>query len=258
MRSVLIILAIAVAVSFAVVPDPEHILVRYDTGYTGLDNIITALNNESWPHTDFIGTNFAGFWAALNDGTEWDFVIMEDLNYRDVTIADYDQLPTYGTAHPDCRIIFADWYMQNYTSIWSFFDVNGCTGIGNTAIPAYVWDPDSPCFDGLTPPPVIVNPGSFGTIGHRLGWNAAKATSDVPLGWVSTSTAGQACWVFARLQGTEEWRRPRSLMQGFSMGFNPSNGVAYYQNILHYMWDEEETNPRVEATSLGNVKALYR
>jgi hypothetical protein len=257
MRSVLILTAIAVVLSFAVVPPPEHCLVKYDTGYTGLDNIITALNNEGWPYTGFAGSTFPAFWAALNDGTVWNFVIMDDLNYRDVTVSDYNQLITYGTANPDCRIIFADWYMANYGStIWSFFDVNSCSGIGSSAIPAYVWNPDSPCFDGLTPPPVIVNPGSFGTIGHRLGWNAAKATSDVPLGWVATSTAGQACWVFARLQGTETWRRPRSLMQGFSMGFNPTDGVAYYQNILHYMWDEEET--KVEATSLGNVKALYR
>jgi hypothetical protein len=256
MRSVLIIMALAVVVSFAVVPDPEHILVKYDTGYTGIDNIIQALTAESWPYTGFAGQTFPSFWTALNDGTDWDFVIMDDLNYRDTTTGNYTQLTTYGTAHPDCRIIFADWYMANYSGIWAFFDVTSVSGIGGTALPAYVWDADSPCFDGLTPPPVMVNPGSFGTIGHRLGWTAAKATSDVPLGWTASSTAGQAAWVFARLQGTETYRRPRSLMQGFSQGFNPSNGVAYYQNILHYMWDEELT--KVEATSLGNVKALYR
>jgi len=257
MRSVLIITVLAVVLSFAVVPPPTHVLVRYDNNFTQLQNIITALTALGWPHTDFIGQTFPAFWTALNDGTVWNFVIMDDLYYRDVTVSNYNQLTTYGTAHPDCRIMFADWYMQNYSSIWSFFDVNGCTNITSTVPPAYVWIPSSPCFSGLTPPPVGTNPG-LGTVGHRLGWVAAKSTSDVPLGWVATSTAGQACWVFARLQGSETWRRPRSLMMGFSMGMNSANGSAYYQNMLQYMWQEEAPNPRVEASSLGNVKALYR
>lgn len=257
MRSVLIIMALAVVVSVAVVPPPTHVLVRYDNNFPQLGNIITALTSLSWPHTDFVGQTFPSFWTALNDGTVWDFVIMDDLYYRDTTAGNYTQLTTYGTAHPDCRIMFADWYMQTYSGIWSFFDVNTCSNITSSVPPAFAWLPSSPVFAGLTPPPVGTNPG-LGTVGHRLGWVAAKATADVPLGFVATSTQGQAAWVFARLQGTETWRRPRSLMMGFSMGMNSTDGPAYYENILEYMWNEEQTFPKVEATSLGNVKALYR
>lgn len=258
MKKIVLILAVLVVATFAAVDPPTNILLRYDNNFAQLGNIKTALDALAWPHTDFVGQTFPAFWTALNNGTAWDFVIMDDLYYRDTTASNYDQLVTYATAHPNCRVMFADWYMQNYTSIWSFFDVNACTSISSTIPAAYAWDPTSPCFTGLTPPPVGTNPG-LGTVGHRLGWvAAAKATTDVPLGYAATSTQGQGAWVFSKRQGTEAWRRPHTLMMGFSMGMNSTNGVDYYKNILKYMWEEENPAAKVTTTSLGNIKATYR
>jgi hypothetical protein len=261
MRSVLIIMALAVVVSFAVVPPPEHCLLKYDSNYPQLSNVMTAFTNLTWPHTDFAGATYPGFWTAVNDGTQWDIIAMDCTYNSQGTITDFANLINFGTAHPDCRILYFGWAnVSSVSGFWAYFDITGVSNILGTSVPpSMVWDADSPVFDGMTPPPTLANPG-LNVVAHNLTWVAAKATSDVPLGWTSaTTTNGQGAWVFSRKPGTADWQRPRAVWLGFSPGMmNTTDGPGYYQNILEYMWNEEETNPRVEATSLGNVKALYR
>ena len=260
MRSVLIIAVLAVVCSFAVVPPPAHCLLKFDSNFPQLMNLQTAFTNLTWPHTDSIGATYPTFWTTLNDGTVWDIVAMDCTYNSQGTIADFANLINFGTAHPACRILYFGWANVSAVSgFWSYFDISGVSNItGSTTIPAYVWDAASPVFSGLTPPPIAVNPG-LNVWAHRLSWVSSKATTDVPLGWVSSSTAGQGAWVFSRRAGTETWRRPHAAWLGFTPAMmSTTEGPAYYENILEYMWNEEETFPRVEASSLGNVKALYR
>jgi hypothetical protein len=261
MRSVLIIMALAAVVSFAVVDPPTNCLLKYDNPYAQLGNVQTAFTNLGWPHTDYANQTYPGFWTAVNDGTPWDIIVMDCTYYAVGTIGDFANLTTYGTAHPDCRILYFNWAsVSSVSGFWAYFDITGVGNIQNPSLPpAYVWDAASPVFDGMTPPPVLLNPGLV-TIAHMLSWVSAKATSDVPLGWAASPlTQGQGAWVFSRKPGSETWQRPRAAWLGFPCSMmNTTDGPAYYQNILNYMWDEEPTNPKVEATSLGNVKALYR
>ncbi len=238
MKSILVLLALAMGVSFA--QPPDVITIEYDE-YGGFGTgPLTAIANL-WPActVEAFNGNPAGWADAVDSNT--DIAIGDMHNYALQDAAAYFYLKDWYEDPALGPMWYASWQMsQAYDdALTAAMGITAASAVGMPPITHYVWEAAHPVFDGITDP-------SYGDPGYGTGANRITVGAATPIsGWTSSPTAGQAAMCVAT--------DGESIISGYFASLNPTQAVPLWENILEFMWGDVGLTP----ASWGFIKAEF-
>jgi len=216
--SVLLGLALAVG-AFAA---HDNVLMYSDT-YWGMNPPKTAIQGLGWTFTGFENGNQGGFISALNGGTDWDIVVVDNWMYSCSGLG--APVATYLSSHDEVAMWFDSYNSGNMGAVAPGFEAQIGSAISGSAMGAvYVWDDAHPIFEGVTPD--WENPGVI-TAGYKLNW---VTRAGVPLlGFVADETA----WEAGIVMGNDG----RTLLGGYNPTYDSDEAVDIWTNIWEWLDD---------------------
>lgn len=242
----LAVLLLVFAFSFADDPEPENILI-YHTLLNGYGQTVVTVAQNRWPSANVMAWlgwpvhQESSFNASLDNGTQWDIVILESWAAEADDINWSSLLNHYNNG--DFALYVSSYQWNEITALKDLgnaMGVSGFTEIYDSVVPHYAWMQAHPVCTGVTNWD-WVDP-DIDVLNCRLSVSDALDIT----GWTEMSGFTGQAGICVANDG-------KSIISGFTPAYALSGSIIW-GNILDFMW---ENSLELNSSTWAEIKTSF-